>query len=113
MALNPQDIANIANRDFILGNTTVDEQVDFISDQIKHPFDSGNSNYFKKLRSMVKADKLDAICIDLFGEIENIYPNLQIDVSDTDEHLADSFNAIYKFFIRNIQRHVYVFFAKH
>lgn len=113
MALNPQDIANIANRDFILGNTTVDEQVDFISDQIKHPFDSGNSNYFKKLRSMVKADKLDAICIDLFGEIENIYPNLQIDVSDTDEHLADSFNAIYKFFIRNIQRHVYVFLREY
>lgn len=113
MALNPQDIANIANRDFILGNTTVDEQVDFISDQIKHPFDSGDSNYFKKLRTMVKADKLDRICISLFAEIENVYPNLQLDISDTDERLADSFSAVYKFFIRNIQKHVYTFLREY
>lgn len=113
MALNPQDIATIANRDFILGNTTVDEQVEFISDQIKAPFDAGDSNYFKKLRTMVKADKLDDICIDLFNEIEDVYPNLQIDVSDMDERLADNFSAVYKFFVRNIHKLVYTFLREY
>ena len=113
MALNPQDLLAMANRDFILGNTTVDEQVDFISDQIKHPFDGGDSNYFKKLRTMVKPDKLDEICQDLFAEIEDVYPDLQIDISDMDEHLADSFSAVYKFFVRNIQKHIYVFLREY
>lgn len=113
MALNPQDLLAMANRDFILGNTTVDEQVDFISDQIKHPFDGGDSNYFKKLRTMVKPDKLDEICQDLFAEIEDVYPDLQIDISDMDEHLADSFSAVYKFFVRNIQKLIYVFLREY
>jgi hypothetical protein len=111
--MNQQDIIETMNRAFILDNTTVDEQVDFISDQIKHPFDTGDSNYFKKLRGMVKPDKLDQICMDLFSEIENVYPDLQIDYSDLDEHLADSFSAVYKLFVRNVNKLFYTFLREY
>jgi len=113
MHLSQQEVANIANRDFILGNTTVEEQIDFIIDQIKHPFDSGDSNYFKKLAKMVNEDKLDAICLDLFRQIENVYPHFEVDVENTDAHISEYFEAVYKFFVRNIQKLTRIFLREY
>lgn len=111
--LTPQDLANIASRDFILGNTTVEEYVEFIEDQIKSPFDSGDSNFFKRLKSMVNGDRLDEICVSLFGEITDVYPGVEFDISETDQHLATIFNDVYRFFIRNIHKHMYVFLREY
>lgn len=113
MPLNPQEILAMASRDYILGNTTVEEQIEFISDQIKNPFDSGSSNFFKKLKNMVTADKLDSICIDLFGQMEDVYPNLEFDFSEYDQHLADLFNASYKFFIRHAAKNMRAFIQQY
>ena len=44
MAMSPQDIMNTINRELLMTNTTVDEQIEFISEQIKNPFDGGSSN---------------------------------------------------------------------
>lgn len=109
MAYTPQEILNIASQDFILGNTTVDEQVEFIEDQIKDPFNSGSSNYFKRLRQSVTGDKLDEICIDLLGQVEDRYPSIEFDLSSYDQSVDTVFVAVYKFFIKNIQDLVYRF----
>lgn len=109
MAYTPQEILNIANQDFILGNTTVDEQIEFIEDQIKNPFDSGSSNYYKKLRQSIKGDKLDAICIDLLGQVEDRYPSIEFDLSGYDQGADTVFSSVYKFFVKNIQELVYRF----
>ena len=87
MAYDPQDIFNMISQDMILSNTTAEEQSDFISEQIKDPFDSGSMNYFKKLRGMVSADQLDEMCVTLLAEIEDQYPNLEFDLSEYDQHL--------------------------
>lgn len=114
MDLNNQDILNIASQDFILGNSTIEEQIDFITDQIKHPFDAGSSNYFKKLkRSVANPDQLDTICLELLGEIENKYPDIEFDLSEYDQHLEDAFNAIYKFFVKNSKKLMYVFLREY
>ena len=47
MAMTPQDIMSNINRELLMSNTTVDEQIEFIREQIKNPFDRGSSNYFK------------------------------------------------------------------
>lgn len=114
MGLTSQDILNIASRDYILGNTTVNEQIDFLTDQIHDPFGSGNTNYFKKLSGMVKnQDELDKICVRMFSEIENTYPNLEFDFSEVTTHLADAFSAAYKFLIKNAQKSMYTFLKEY
>lgn len=114
MDFTQRDLMNLANRDLILGNTTVDEQVEFILDQIKQPFDSGSTNYFKKLKRMVtNQDQMDQICTKLFAEVENVYPNMMIDVSNTEEHYAQYFGPVYKFFVKNIKKLMYVFLREY
>lgn len=113
MAYDPQDIFNMISQDMILSNTTAEEQSDFISEQIKDPFDSGSMNYFKKLRGMVSADQLDEMCVTLLAEIEDQYPNLEFDLSEYDQHLEEFFNAVYKFFIVNIQKLMYIFIREY
>lgn len=109
MALSPQEILNLTSRQFLLGNTTVEEQVGFISDQISDPFNSGSANYLKKLKGMVNADRLDEICIELFAELENQYPHLDLEISEIDQHLDPIFKACYKFFVLNIKKLMYIF----
>lgn len=114
MALDQQDILSIASRDFILGNTTISEQIEFIDDQINDPFNSGSTNFYKRLRNMVQnKDKLDEICIDLLNRIEDQYPNLEFDLSEYSQHLDGVFNAIYKFFVRNPQKHIEIFLREY
>ena len=108
------DLMNLANRDAILGNTTVDEQIELIQEQIKQPFDSGSTNFFKKLKKQVSnPDNLDEICADLFEQIENVYPNLVFDLSEYDQHYSDAFNAVYKFFVKNINRMMFLFLREY
>lgn len=114
MDFTQRDLINLANRDMILGNTTVDEQVEFISDQIRQPFDSGSTNYFKRLKKMVSnQDEMDKICADLFKEIENVYPNMVIDLSEYYQHYAGVFAPVYKCFIKNINKLMYVFLREY
>lgn len=114
MPLSENDIINLASQDYILENTTAEEQVGFISDQIASPFDSGDTNYYKKLRNSVSnADQLDQICVALFGKIEDRYPRIEFDFSDYDRHLDDLFSVVYKFFIKNIQRHMLTFLKEY
>ena len=106
----PQDIVRLANRDFILGNTTVEEQVSFIKDQICDPFESGDTNYFNKLADMVTdKDELDDYCEEFFTAIQDVYPGLGIETSEYNQHLGRLFKAVYKFFIKNVSKLMYVF----
>ena len=114
MAMSPQDIMNTINRELLMTNTTVDEQIEFISEQIKNPFDGGSSNYFKKLKNSVKSPELKEICLDLFEQIENMYPAIAFDFSDDeDADIISAFNAVYKFFIRKIQDLIIVFLKEY
>lgn len=114
MDFTQRDLMNLANRDIILGNTTIEEQIGFISDQIEQPFDSGNTNYFKKLKKMVKnQDQLDVLCEDLFKQIENVYPNMVFDLSEYNQHYGPVFSPVYKFFVKNINRMMYVFLREY
>lgn len=106
----PQDILNLASRDNFLGNTTLDEQIGFIQDQIKDPFNSGRSNYMKRLIKMVDSpDRMDEICAGFIQQIEDRYPGIEIDLSDYNQHLAPLFTAIYKFFIKNAGQMMQIF----
>lgn len=111
MDFTQQDLYNIVNMSHMLGNTSPEEQVDFIIEQIKQPFDSGNTNYFKKLKKSVSSkDELDTMCVTLFHEIENVYPNLEFDLSAYEsEHVSSLFDACYKFFVKNMHHLLYVF----
>lgn len=110
MAFDPTEAMRAATRDYILGNTTVSEQRSFIEEQIKDPFDSGDNDYFRKLKKMVEdKDELDEICVDIFGRIQDRYPGLRIDTSDYDQHLSGLCSAVYKFFVRNVDRLMYLF----
>lgn len=114
MDFTQRDLINLANRDLILGNTTVDEQVEFIADQIKQPFDSGSTNYFKRLKKMVpNPDDMDRICIDLFKRVEDVYPNMVIDLSEYHQHYGQIFGPVYKFFIKNINKLMYAFLKEY
>lgn len=114
MPLSENEIIKLASQDYILENTTAEEQVGFISDQIASPFDSGSTNYFKKLRNSVgNADQLDQVCVSLFGKIEDRYPRIEFDFSDYDQHLDKLFSVVYKFFIKNIQRHMLTFLKEY
>lgn len=114
MDFTQKDLMNLSNRDYILGNTTVEEQVEFISEQIAQPFDSGSTNYFKKLKTMTtNQDQMDEICGELFRQIENVYPSLEFDVDGYGKHLTPAFNSVYKFFIRNINKLMYIFIREY
>ena len=114
MDFTQRDLMNLANRHTILGNTTVPEQIEFISDQIKQPFDSGSTNYFRKLKKMVtNPEEMDIICDNLFKEIENVYPNMTFDLSEYNQHFAPVFTPVYKFFVKNIKKLMYVFLREY
>ena len=51
--------------------------------------------------------------VTLLAEIEDQYPNLEFDLSEYDQHLEEFFNAVYKFFIVNIQKLMYIFIREY
>lgn len=115
MDFTQQDLYSIVNRDHMLGDITVEEQAGFISEQIKAPFDSGRHNYFRKLKKLaVSKDELDVLCADLFKQIEDVYPGLEFNLDDYDDrHIAQAFEACYKFFVRGINKLMYLFLREY
>ena len=109
MAYDPQDLISRVSQNLLLGNTTAEEQYDFISEQIEDPFNSGTANYFKKLKIMLSKTQLDEQCLKLLNEIEDRYPKLSFDLSQYDQHLDEIFAAVYKFFIINVQKLMFIF----
>lgn len=104
------DLLQLASREYILGGVTQDDLVSFISDQIKDPFNSGDTNYFKKLAKVVESkDELDELCSAFFTQIQDVYTGLEIDVSEYEQRLKPLFSAIYKFFVKNSSKVMYLF----
>lgn len=115
MEFTQQDLMNAINRDRMFGNATLEEQIEFASEQIKQPFDSGGTNYFRKIRKLsVSEEQLDDICVTLFREIEDVYPGLEFDLSTYDDrHLQHVFEPCYKFFVKNISKLMYLFLREY
>jgi len=104
------DLLQLASREYILGNTSQDDLVSFIGDQIKDPFNSGDTNYFKKLVKKVSSkDELDELCSQFFTQIQDVYPGLEIDLSEYEQRLSPLFSAVYKFFVKNAPTVMYLF----
>lgn len=111
---DPKDLLRCACRDFILDNATLEEQIAFVEDQIRNPFDSSDNNYMKKLADMAPgADMLDDICAKFITQIQDVYPHLVIDLSEYDQRLWPLFMAIYKFFVKNISKMTYIFIREY
>lgn len=107
---SPQDLLRVASRDYILGNVSLEEQVGFIEDQIADPFNSGDTNYLKRLANTVSGqDELDDYCQSFITKIQDVYPHLVIDTSEYDAHLIDLFMPIYKFFVKSAGQIMYIF----
>lgn len=108
------DLINIASRNYILSSVGVEDQMEFIKDQIKHPFDSASTNYFKKLRKAVSdKNELDEYCKTILEAIEDRYPSLEFNLDDVDMHLADFTEAVYKFFVKSIKKLTYIFLREY
>lgn len=108
------DLLKIANREFTMSSTTPDEHIVNIEEQIANPFTSNDSNYFKKLKKLISnPDEMDEICAKFITEIQDIYPHLTIDVTDYENHLEDLFDAIYKFFVKNALKLMYLFIREY
>ena len=106
----PQELLRLATRDLILDNTTKDEHIASVEDQIRDPFDSSDINYFKKLSKMVTGqDEMDELCNDFIISIQDVYDNLEIDLSEYDQRLETLFSAIYKFFVKSASRMMQIF----
>lgn len=107
---NALDILQLANKMSILGGATLEEQITFMQDQIRRPFSSNDANYFKEIRKMVpNKDQLDELCANFITQIQDVYPGLTIDLSEYEKHLSGFFMNIYKFFIRDAQKMLYLF----
>lgn len=113
MPYTPQDILSMARRESVLGNTSVDEHVSFIEDQISDPFGSGSSDFFRKIRTEVSKDRQDAICIQLFNKIEDAFTGLEFDFSECDQHLGPKFRAVYKMLICHATKNMKIFIREY
>ena len=72
--ITAQELLWKASRDAILDNTTREEQIEFVKDQIKDPSSSGDGNYMKKLAKMIpNQDELDEVCSTLFTDIPDVF----------------------------------------
>ncbi|MCM1531894.1 MAG: hypothetical protein NC114_06440 [Ruminococcus flavefaciens] len=107
---NSIDILQLANKMTVLGGATLDEQLTFLEEQIQKPFTSNNSNYFKEIKRLVSSkDELDEHCATCITQIQDVYPGLTIDLSEYDKHLAGFFMNLYKFFVKDAQKLMYLF----
>ena len=109
-----QDLLRAASRDYILGNVSLEEQISFIEDQIADPFGSGDTNYLKRLAKNVQSnDQMDEYCQSFITKLEDIYPHLHIDFSESDSHMVDLFMPVYKFFVRSTGKIMYIFLREY
>ena len=106
----PADLLQMMSRNYILGNTTAEEQVSFIEDQIKNPFGGDVTNYLKQLASTVAGEnEMDEICQDLIVQLQDVYPHLKIELTDYDQHYLPFFKILYQVFVRRVKRITYCF----
>ena len=108
------DLLKLASRDFILGNITKDERISFIEDQIRDPFDSGDSNYLKPLvKSITDKEELEEVCQTFLVHVQDIYPHLKLDFSECDQQTIVWFKPIYKFFVKNVTKIMFIFIREY
>lgn len=111
--LTSKNISKIEGINNILDTSTTDDLLAFIKNQINNPFDSGDINYFKKLRQVADSrDALDRYCLTILRFIEDRYPGLSINVPEG-ESLAHFTNTIYKFFGKNMKKLVTEFMIEY
>lgn len=113
MPYNSQELLSMARREYVLGNTLVDENISFIEDQISDPFGSGSSDFFRKIRTETSKDRLDEICMRLFDKVEDVFTGLEFDFSECDQHLGQMFRAVYKFLVCNAAKNMKVFIREY
>lgn len=114
MPFDTYNLLQLANKLSVLGGATLEEQIMFLQDQIKKPFTSNDSNYFKEIKDQVSdKDTLDEICSSFITQILDVYPNLTIDLSDYEKHLTGFFSNVYKFFIRDARKMMYLFIREY
>ena len=105
---------DLSTNNQMLTNTLIEEQLNFIKDQIRNPFDSSKANHFKRLCKLVSnPDTLDQYCTQLMDELENTYAGLEFDVSDYDKHLEEFFMVVYKFFVKSISTIMFTFLKEY
>lgn len=103
----------LASREAILDNTSIEEQLGFIAHQVKNPFDSGDSNYFKKIKKAVtNRDQMNDICEKVLQMITDEYPDLEFDY-DNEKDLVDFTDTVYKFFVKNVRKIVFTFLREY
>lgn len=108
------DLINIASRNFIIGSASVEDLMEFIQNQIKYPFDTSSSNYFKKLKKLVTdKNEMDDYCKKILEAIEDQYPSIEFNLEDYDKHLANFTEAVYRFFVKSIKKLTYIFLREY
>ncbi|MCM1230182.1 MAG: hypothetical protein NC489_08615 [Ruminococcus flavefaciens] len=104
------DILQLANKMTVLGGATLDEQLTFLEEQIQRPFTSNSSNYFKEIKKLIPTkDALDEQCASFITQIQDVYPGLTVDLSEYEKHLSGFFMHLYKFFVKDARRLMYLF----
>ena len=107
-------IMRAVSQSMLFDNATVDEELDFVRDQIRDPFGSETENHLRHVKDMIQDPAtLDEVCNMLFREIQDVYQDLTIDVSDYDQKLYPLCRSVYKFFVRNPRRHMYNFILQY
>lgn len=108
--ITAQELLWRASRAALMDNTSKEEVIGFMEEQIRDPYNSDDSNYMKKLSKMVSGpDELDEICKELFIKMQDVYTCMRIDVSDYDQHYGSLCAALYKFFVKNASKLMYLF----
>lgn len=103
-----------ASREFILAQTEIDEYLDFIKQQIKQPFDSGDINYFRKMMRMITDKKYQQDYAKKVIEIiVNEYENIDVDIEDLERNLVPYADALYRFFGKNLRKLVSSFLVEY
>ena len=103
-----------ASREFILAQTEIDEYLDFIKQQIKQPFDSGDINYFRKMMRMITDKKYQQDYAKKVIEIiVNEYENIDVDIEDLERDPVPYADALYRFFGKNLRKLVSSFLVEY
>ena len=114
MALTAVDLLQMASRNFILDDTTTDELVSFIEGQIADPFDSGDTNYLKRLSKVISGEnEMDDQCQKFMVQLQDVYTHLTIDINDYDQHLLQLFTVLYNVLVRRVKSITYNFIREY
>lgn len=117
-----KELLTIANREQFLDNSDLDELLTFISAQIANPFESSESNYFRRIHRMVThngkttgkqaRDQMNEICFKIIRMIDYAYPNIEFVIDPSEQDLVEITKALYKFFVKCLRKTTYVFFRE-